>query len=60
MNGADEQLKTDLDYSLPRHGDPPIIHAVLYEEYLRVRSMRTHTKTIIIKILDIVILVQIN
>jgi hypothetical protein len=35
MNGANEQLKTHLNYPLPRHGDPPIIHAVLYQKYLR-------------------------
>ena len=37
MNGANEQLKTYLEYPLPRHGDPPIIHTILYEKYLRLR-----------------------
>jgi hypothetical protein len=35
MNGANDQLETDLEYPLPRHGDPPIFHAILYEKYLR-------------------------
>ena len=35
MDGADEQLETDLEYPLPRHGNPPIIHAILYEKNLR-------------------------
>lgn len=35
MNGANEQLETDLEYPLPCHGDPPIIYAILYEKYLR-------------------------
>jgi hypothetical protein len=35
MNDANDQFKTDLKYPLPRHGDPPIIHAILYEKYLR-------------------------
>ncbi len=32
INGPDEQLKTDLTYPLPRHGNPPIIHAILYKK----------------------------
>jgi hypothetical protein len=32
VNGADEQLKTDLAHPLPRHGDPPIVRTVVNQE----------------------------
>lgn len=32
MNGADDQFETDLAHPLPRHGDPPIVRAVVNQE----------------------------
>ncbi len=32
MHGADEQLEADLAHPLPRHGDPPIVRAVVNQE----------------------------
>lgn len=32
MDGTDEQLEADLAHPLPRHGDPPIVRAIVNQE----------------------------
>ena len=41
MNGANGQFEADLTYPLPRHGDPPVVGAVVDQEQLENTKTRT-------------------
>ena len=32
VHGADDELEADLAHALPRHGDPPIVRAIVDQE----------------------------
>ena len=46
MNGANGQFEADLAYPLPRHGDPPVIGAVVDQEQLEKRNQNKKNITI--------------
>jgi hypothetical protein len=40
VNGANGQLKGNLYYSLPRHGNSPVVGAIVYHEELQNRQVK--------------------
>ena len=43
MNSTNGQFEADLAHSLPRHGDPPVIGAVVDQEQLKTKKQTTIT-----------------